>query len=416
MPRSRDDFRSRLCISSEPRKAYKVDVTRFGSSPVGRLVEVRVSDRGIDYEHVAFVPDPLPDRIPVSVATQRLHDDALLALGRLDGHVRQLPEPDLLARPAIREEAVSTSALEGTYATLPRLFEAEFLEDAEMERPLREVRNYVRAAEQGLSALADGSAITTWLIRGLRQTLMEELGSHPNDVGQVRDRQNWIGPRRNAPITESLFVPPPPGDQLLQALGQWEGWIHKEDVPPLMRIAIGHYQFETLHPFIDGNGRVGRLVAQLQLVEGRILRHPILNLSPYLEPRGDEYRERLRDLSATGAWDPWLQFFFEAIRVQAGVASRRTTLLLELRDRYLETVRVRRLRGIVVDIAGGLIGYPVLTPTSAATAYGVTYQAANTAIRRLEEAGILREVTGKSRGPVPDRARPTSPVAPLGPR
>ncbi len=376
-----------------------MDVERFKNSPIGRLVPVKVTDRGKDFEHYAYVADPLPSEIPLTPSAQRLHQEALLSLGRLDGLAGQLPAPGNLARPAIREEAVSTSALEGTYSTLPQLFEAEFLEEDEMDRGLREVRNYVQAAERGLAAIREeGASITLWLVRGLHQILMDGLGVHPSDVGQIRDRQNWIGLRRSSPITESLFVPAPNGDVLQDGLESWERWIHNEDIPLLVRVAVGHYQFETLHPFIDGNGRMGRLVAQLQLVEGGILRHPILNLSPYLEPRGDEYREHLRELSATGDWDPWVTFFLIALRVQAEVASRRTVALLRLRDEFLEIAKNQRIRGVGVEIAGGLIGYPVITATFAANIYGVTYPAANTAIARLEAAGILREVTGKSYG------------------
>jgi cell filamentation protein, protein adenylyltransferase len=376
-----------------------VDIERFRGSPIGSLVEVTVTDGGVDYAHFAYVPNSLPRTFQLSSATQRLHDEALLALGRLDGQAGQLPEPALLARPAIREEAVSTSALEGTYSTLPKVFEAEFLEDDEMDRPLREVRNYVRAAERGLAAIREeGSGVTIWLIRGLHEILMEGLGSHPSDVGQVRNRQNWIGLRRGAPITESLFVPPPSGDILTHGLEGWEAWLHDDDIPALVRIAVGHYQFEALHPFIDGNGRIGRLVAQLQLVEGNLLRFPILNLSPYLEPRGDEYRDRLRELSASGEWEPWLLFFLTAIREQAEAASRRTAALLELREDFIDKAKKNGIRGVGVEIAAGLIGFPVTTSRFAAEAHDVTYQAANTAIARLEKAGILVEVTGKSYG------------------
>jgi Fic family protein len=197
---------------------------------------------------------------------------------------------------------------------------------------------------------------------------------------------------------KSLFVPPPSGDILQQGLGAWERWIHSEDVPLLVRMAVGHYQFETLHPFIDGNGRMGRLVAQLKLVEGKVVQYPILNLSPYLEPRGEDYREHLRELSATGEWDPWLEFFLGAVRSQAGIATRRTSSLLALRDEFIEIAKMNGIRGVALDIAGGLIGYPITTPTFAARTYGVTYPAANTAIGRLEEVGILEEITGRSYG------------------
>ena len=399
-------------------KAYTaMDIERFGASPIGRLVEVRVSDGGVNYEHFAFVPDPLPTEFPLSSSTKRRHDEALLALGRLDGLARQLPDPSLLARPAIREEAVSTSALEGTYSTLPRLFEAELLEESEIDRPVREIRNYVMAAERGLAAIEEGSSVTLWLVRALHQTLMQELGAHPEDIGQVRNRQNWIGRHRSSPITESLFVPPPSGDILMEGLGSWEAWIHNEDVPLLLRVAAGHYQFETLHPFIDGNGRMGRLVAQLQLVEEGVLRHPILNLSPYLEPRGEEYREHLRDVSATGRWDTWFRFFFDAVLAQARTASKRTTALLALRDEFMKTVRAHGIRGVALDIASGLIGYPLMSPTFASRTYKVTYPAANTAIGRLVDIGILSEITGRRYGRIfaaPRVLQLISPGASLG--
>ena len=200
------------------------------------------------------------------------------------------------------------------------------------------------------------------------------------------------------PIGAPDLLPPPSGDVLQQGLDEWERWIHNVDIPLLMRIAIGHYQFEALHPFIDGNGRMGRLVAQLQLVEGKVLAYPILNLSPYLEPRADEYRETLRELSVTGDRDPWLSFFLNAMRTQAEVASHRTQSLLLLREELIDIVKKQGIRGVAVDIAGGLIGYPVTTPTFAARAYGVTYPAANSAIGRLERVGILQELTGKSYG------------------
>jgi Fic family protein len=162
------------------------------------------------------------------------------------------------------------------------------------------------------------------------------------------------------PLGAPDLLPPPSGDVLQQGLDEWERWIHNVDIPLLMRIAIGHYQFEALHPFIDGNGRMGRLVAQLQLVEGKVLACPILNLSPYLEPRADEYRESLRELRVTGDRDPWLSFFLNAMLTQAEVASHRTQSLLLLRDELIDIVKKQGIRGVAVDIAGGLIGVGIL--------------------------------------------------------
>lgn len=163
-------------------------------------------------------------------------------------------------------------------------------------------------------------------------------------------------------------------------------------------MALGHYQFETLHPFIDGNGRMGRLIAQLRLMEGGALSQPMLNLSPYLQRRGDEYRQELRAVSATGDLERWILFLLEALATQAKAAVTRAGRLLELRSQMVAEVRAARISGVALRITEGLVEYPAVTPTTASQQYGVTYQAANTAIDRLVNIGLLQEVTGKKYG------------------
>lgn len=197
-------------------------------------------------------------------------------------------------------------------------------------------------------------------------------------------------------MREARFVPPPPGDQLQAGLEAWEAWINADDdFPLIVKMALGHYQFETLHPFNDGNGRLGRLVCVLQLAARGELRVPVLNLSPWLEVRRREYQDHLLEISKTGKFDPWIRFFSEAVRAQAVLAVDRIDALLDWKEHALGRLREANIRGVAARIVEDLIGYPMITPMSASRMYSVSYPAANTAIRRLENLGILQERTGR---------------------
>ncbi len=387
-------FRSRRPPAPE---LSELDRERFNSSPLGDVIPITVNDEGRRCVHVAYVPKPLPPHVELSSATQKAVSEADLALGRLDGAGTQLPNPLLLTRPTIRNEAVSTSALEGTYAELTEVLEAEALEEELPRGPLAEVVNYVRAAEEGIE-LIKHRPITVNLINRLHQVLMSGTRGDSWESGQLRQRQNWIGPHRCI-IEDSYFVPPPPGDILVSGLSDWEKWIHREDdIPLLVRVAVAHYQFETLHPYTDGNGRLGRLIAVLQLIERGALSHHFLTISPYFEARRTEYSELLRQVSQTGDFDPWVRFFIVGIRTQAERALQQVKELLDWRDKTIAHLREAQVRGVALQIAEDLVAYPAITPTKAATTYGVTYPAANAAIAKLEEHGVLAEVTGRSYG------------------
>ena len=373
-----------------------MDLKRFRNSPIGTLVPVRVHDGDTLYEHEAFVPAPLPARIDLSQEAWSLVTTASAAVARLDGAAHRLPNPYLLVRPSLVEEAVSTSALEGTYASIEDVLQAEFLDQADMSAQTVEVRNYVLAAELGLELIKE-LPICHRLVRQVHATLMRDARGDYAEAGEYRTRQNWIGPRRGSPITESSFVPPPPGEPLEQGLDDWEGWVNAEsELATLVKVALGHYQFEALHPFIDGNGRVGRLIVVLTLIASGELKVPLLNISPYLEAHRDDYVDHLRAVSETGDFEPWLTFFAEAVRVQAERALIKADRLIETKDMIINELHQANVRGVALRIAEGLIGGPVITPTRAAELYGVTFQAANTAIGRLVDLGILREVTGRS--------------------
>lgn len=374
-----------------------MNISAFENSPVGNLEPISGEHRGRPFSHFAFVPDPLPARVPLTEETNQSLMEAILALGRLDGAGRRLPRPELLARPVTRREAVSTSALEGTYATLPEVFQSELFEEEERSsRDVKEVLAYVRAAERGFS-LIEQRPVSLNLIRELHGILMKPDSECPaSEKGEFRNRQNFIGPREGR-VEDAYFVPPPP-HHLIPILHAWEEWIHSTKVPLLVRVALGHYQFETLHPFIDGNGRLGRLVAVLMIMDEGMLTVPLLNISPYLEQRRDRYQELLREVSATGRFDPWIKFFLDGITLQARDALQKTDNLVALKEEMVAELRTRKLRGLAIQVAEDLIGQPVISAKSLRERYGVTYQAGVYAIDRLLEAGLIQEwTTGRGR-------------------
>jgi Fic family protein len=373
-----------------------VDIAALSSSPAGVLVPISGYDPRHDkpYQHKAFLPHPLPTAIDLEQETYKIVTAATAAVARLDQAAIRLPNPLLLARPAIRREAVSTSALEGTYAALDEVLEADFLEAGELPAPVSEVVNYVRAAEAAYEWIKD-RPITIGMLRELQKILVRGTRGDTSDAGKVRSIQVFIGLNVGR-VEDARFVPPPPGDQLEAGLRAWEQWINGvQDLPVIVRMALGHYQFETLHPFNDGNGRLGRLVCVLQLAACGELRVPVLNLSPWLEQRRREYQDHLLRVSQTGEFDPWIRFFCEAVHAQAVRAVERIDKLVDWKERTLSQVRAANIRGVALRIAEDLIGYPMITPTSAAAMYRVTYPAANAAVARLANLGVLQERTGR---------------------
>ena len=379
-----------------------VDIDTFTSSPMGTLVPISGYDTYLDrnFSHYAFVPTRLPNSVGPTTRTFKLISEAERALGRLDAAAVRLPNPGLLVRPTLYREAVSTSALEGTFAPLGAVLEAEYVDDRQRTVEEREILNYVKAANRGLDLIAVKPICLT-VIAELQEILVKDTRGDSYDAGMLRERQVYIG-EQHLGIEASRFVPPPPGDVLRDGVSDWEKWLHldeeADDTPLLAKAALGHYQFETLHPFSDGNGRLGRLIVVLQLIEAGALTHPVLNLSPWLEPRKDQYKDLLLDTSRTGDFDPWVQFFATGVQHQAVDALRRIDRLNAIRDSMLEELRAQRAKGVILDIAQDLIGYPIISPTQAASMHGVTYPPASAALRRLESMGFVREITGRNYG------------------
>jgi Fic family protein len=369
-----------------------VDHRAFSGSPIGTVVPISGTDpfTGRHFEHFAYLPAPLPREASLRSATWKRVSAAEAALGRLDQAAQQFPQPALLRRPALRREAQSTSALEGTYAPFETVLASE-PEDPGLPVEVREVLNYVVAAEEGFAWVAD-RPITVGLVERLQGVLVANTPGERHDAGRIRQRQVFIG-SRGLSIEDSRFVPPPPGDQLRAAVGDWVEWVGKppEDLSPVVRAAMAHYQFETLHPLYDGNGRIGRLLIVLSLMTEGVLREPILVVSPWFEARRSAYQDGLLNLSATGNWDAWVSFFADGVAEAADTTRVRVERLLEWREQALARVRDASVSGVAERVAGELIGSPITRAPTIARQHGITQQGAMLALRRLVELGVLEE-------------------------
>jgi Fic family protein len=380
-------------------EALLVDFEAFRRSPIGRLQSIRGYDHYLNrpYDHHTYIPADLPASVPLSEQTYKMISEADRAVGRLDAAAARLPNPSLLVRPALYREALATSALEGTYAPLVEVLEADFVDEKRRSHEVREILNWVRAAELGLE-LIQHKPICSTVLHQLHAVLVQGTRGDGPDRGRLRSGQVYIGERHHG-IEHSRFVPPPQGHTLIAGFDAWEKWINAEDfIPLLVKCALGHYQFETLHPYHDGNGRLGRLIIVLQLIYAGALTYPILNLSPWLEPRKDQYKDLLLAVSRTGELDPWVQFFATGMAWSCDDAVRRIEELIRIREQMIDTLRTDGAKGVVLDIVDDLLEYPVITITEAASKHHVTYPPANSAIQRMVRLGILTEITGRSYG------------------
>ncbi|ASL12484.1 MULTISPECIES: Fic family protein [Mycobacterium avium complex (MAC)] len=374
-----------------------MDLEAVRQSPIGKLVPISGTDpRTVTpWEYWAYVPNALPELPHLTPRALALSAKAGAAIARLDEAVAQLPRPEILVRPIIRKEAKSTSALEGTYASFQEVLEADFLDDRQMSSEQREIRNYVEATEAACASIGD-RRITRSFLGELQRMIVKRTPGDTPDAGDVRPHQVAIG-SKDRPIDEARFVPSPPGAQLEGGVQAWEDWIGAEsDLLIVAKVAIAHYQFETLHPFGDGNGRLGRLVAILQLMKEGELRWPVLNIAPWFEAHRDLYQEGLMQVTLTGDFSTWVELFAHAVEMQAREGLQKIQTLLSLRDEMVASLRARNLRGSAVEIAEILIGYPVIDVRTASQLIGKTFEATNVAIAKLVEHGILQEITGRS--------------------
>ncbi len=383
----------RYICQVQPRYTWHMDHERLAASPLGSVVPISGTDpsTGRQFEHFAYVPFPLPREVTLRSSTWKQVAAAEAALGRLDQAAQQVPEPILLRRPALRREAQSTSALEGTYAAFETVLASEPEDRRGMSLELREVLNYVVAAEEGFMWVAD-RPITLGLVERLQEVLVADTPGQRHDAGQIRQRQVFVG-SQGKPIEKSRFVPPPPGMPLRAAVTDWLEWVRNppDDLSPVVRAAMAHYQFETIHPFFDGNGRIGRLLIAMSLMQDGVLREPLLVVSPWFEARRDDYQDDLLDLSCTGAWDEWIRFFATGVAASADATRVRVEHLLDWREGALERVRTAGVSGVAERVAGDLIGSPIVRAPAIARQHQITPQGAMLALRRLGELGLVNE-------------------------
>ena len=347
----------------------------------------------------AFVPAPLPPVPPVELsgALQPALERALLALGRLDMVATLLPDTSLFLYAYVRKEALLSSQIEGTQSSLSELLLFELPQAPGVPTDdVTEVARYVRAMEHGLARLREGFPLSNRLIREIHAILLTDGRGSSKAPGEFRRSQNWIGGTRPG---NARFVPPPP--QLVgDSMSDLEKFLHAEDVglPLLVRVALAHVQFETIHPFLDGNGRVGRLLITLLLCDSGVLKEPLLYLSLYFKENRDEYYHLLGETRRTGNWESWLQFFFEGVSTTAESAVETVHELTELFRNDRECIESLGRSAISVLKVHEVLKQRVVTSIQTACAdTGLSFPAASSALKRLEDLSIARELTGWKR-------------------
>jgi Fic family protein len=341
----------------------------------------------------AFVPAPLPPEPPLDLTGSlgELLDAAAVALGRLDGLSLLLPEPRLFLYTYVRKEAVLSSQIEGTQSSLSDLLQHELdSTPAALEADVTEVSRYVAAMELGLARLKEGVPLSLRLLREIHACLLSHGRGSSKEPGEFRRTQNWIGGSRPG---NAAFVPPPP-DALWETMGALEKFLHDEPVKtrPLVKAALAHVQFETIHPFLDGNGRLGRLLITLLLCAEGILSQPLLYLSLHFKEHRSEYYRLLQEVRETGDWEAWLEFFLQGVVRTAASATQTARRLLSLFQS--DSIQLQGESATVLRLHTLLQQKPVLSVSVAARELGVTSPTATKALRTLEQKGIVSEITG----------------------
>lgn len=372
--------------------AFIVEQLRFANSPLGSLAEISGIDGrfNVPYRHVAFVPLPLGAEPVLSSEAWHAVSDARGSLARLDQASRQVANPSMLRRPTLRREAQSTSALEGTFAPLEQVLAADASAEVSKSKELLEVLNYVEAADAAFEAIRRRPRLTVGLLEDVHRTLVRGTDADTEDAGRVRQVQVAIGSPTGA-IEDARFVPMPPGTALNAATRDLVDWMQegRERRDPVVAAALAHYQFETLHPFNDGNGRIGRLAIVLQFMLDGVISEPLLSVSPWFEARRTAYQDHLAEVSATGDWDSWVRFFAAGVSASAVDTAQRVDRLLAVQGRYVRALQESGAKGVIRDIADALVGDPVITVPMMVARFAKTAPAVNAAVQKLVEMRVL---------------------------
>lgn len=325
----------------------------------------------------------------------RILSEADRGIGVLKSLGKLIPNPNLLVAPYVRKEAVQSSRIEGTQASLSEIFYYEASKEKPKHGDVLEVLNYVRAMNYGLSRLKE-LPLSLRLVREIHLKLMEGVRGETMKPGEFRTTQNWIGPP-GCSLADATYVPPP-APEMNEALRQWEKFLHAEDsIAPLIKCALMHYQFEAIHPFLDGNGRVGRLLVTFYLYEKGYLEYPILYLSDFFERYRNEYYDLLLGVSQEGNWDAWLKYFIRAIAEQSKIAEETGYKILNLQKEYRLRLQKESATTPVFQLLDMLFLNPYVSLSGASEYLKITWPTAKSAVERLVKLGMLREVSGRKR-------------------
>ncbi len=344
----------------------------------------------------AYVPHPLPPNPPIDIGSLLpAYGRASSAVGRLDGIATILPSTPLFLYMYVRKEALLSSQIEGTQSSLSDLllFENHEIPQVPLD-DVTEVSNYVAAIDHGIGRLRQGFPLSLRLLKEMHQVLLRSGRGASKQPGEFRSSQNWIGGTRPS---NALFVPPPP-DKLIACLDPFERFLHDSGVPPLIRAGLAHVQFETIHPFLDGNGRLGRLLITLMLCEAGVLREPVLYLSLFLKIRRDDYYRLLQEVRLQGSWESWMEFFLTGVADTAEQATTTAKELMVLFDRDRQKIgEFGRAASSMLRVHELLQRRPMVTIQSAAKDLKLSIPTVSSAIDSLIEVGIVHEITGKRR-------------------
>lgn len=347
----------------------------------------------------AFQPADLPPDPPITWddVLYNLLSKADRALGRLDGSIQTLPDPDLFVFMYVRKEAVLSSQIEGTQSSLNDVLEAEAaIQDSSRPSDVREVLNYVDAMKHGLDQTT--LPLSVRLIREIHDRLLRGVRGNQANPGEIRTSQNWIGPA-GCSLNEAIFVPPPP-HEVAQHLSSLERFLHQNDnIPPLIKIGLAHSQFETIHPFLDGNGRVGRLLITFFLCHETILIRPVLYISYYFKRYRQQYYELLQAVRDEGDWENWLKFFLEGVATVSLEATETARAIVSLRERHRNIIieNFGRAAGNGLKILERLYRTPYISIPQVRDILQITYPPASELVHRFVEVDILNEITGRER-------------------
>ena len=376
-----------------------MDERDFKNSPTGKLVPTKIYL--VPYK--AFVPNPLPPEIQSSWDLTNSIIVAQQKLSELKGLGRQIDNPNLLIRPFIRKEAVLSSMIEGTRTELIDLLAYEIDQQPitglggsdTAERDIQEVLNYVKALEFGLKNIHQKKIDEKYLF-AMHSILLKGVRGAETKPGSFREVQNYIGKEQDP--EKASFIPPPVLEMRKSILDLIDFINHSDQYPDLIRIALIHYQFETIHPFVDGNGRIGRLLNSILFVKWGLVDSPLLYLSGYIEERKEEYYRLMLNVSKVGQWDDWLLFFMRAVITQSNDAIVRITKLQDLKNEWVERLELRRASVSIIRLIDNLFASPYITISDAEKMLNVTNRAARMNIHKLTDANILQPATERKYG------------------